>query len=381
MHLLYKITFVFLLIFNSDRVLFAQQQVDHIIPNKVTTDIVKAALDYTYNFEFEESKKLCEQIRKRHPNHPGADFMMALNIYWEMFYNDTYQQQSGQFLTYLNKTLELSKKMVAVDEKDVEGVFFKLAAECYLALYYSERNETSTTLSYAKKMYSSIKVAMKLKDKLNEFYFPSGIYNYYVVMYPEVHPVFKPFMFMFMSGSKATGFKEMDYAWKHAVFCKMECAYHLCNIYIKYEGTPLLAYEYTKALNDKYPKNIFFALRHCEVLLAKGEYVEAKKLADRLNESGKKYFVATSYVFYGILSESNKDPENASKNFLKAIQSFKETLNPECDYLSFAYAGMGRYYKNLSNKAKATEYYKKCKEIAEYHSIVLEADSYLSKKQ
>jgi hypothetical protein len=379
MHIIHKFILILFLIFSSGVSLFAQP-IDHIIPNKVTTDIVKQALDYTYNFEFEESKKLIEQIRKRHPNHPGADFMMALNIYWEMFYNDTYKEQSGQFLIYLNRTLELSKRMLAKDEKDVEGVFFKLAAECYLALYYSERNETANTISYAKKMYSSIKVAMKLKGQLNEFYFPSGIYNYYVVMYPEVHPAFRPFMFMFMGGNKALGFKEMDYAWKNAVFCKMECAYHLCNIYIKYEGTPLLAYEYTKALHDKYPKNIFFTLRHCEVLLAKGEYKEAKKLADKLNESGKKYFVATSYVFYGILAESNKDSESASKYFLKAIQAFKETKNPESDYLSFAYAGMGRYYKNLGDKVKASEYYKKCKEIAEYHSIILEADSYLSKK-
>ena len=375
-----KIVFFLLLIFNSGIDLFAQEKIDHIIPNKVSTEMVKEALDYTYNFQFEESKKLCDQIRKRHPTHPGPDFMMALNLYWEMFYNDSYKQQSGQFLGYLNKTLELSKKMLAIDERDLEGVFFKLAAECYLALYFSERDETSTTLGYAKKMYASIKIGMKLKDKLSEFYFPSGIYNYYVIMYPEVHPVFKPFMWMFISGSKATGFKELDYAWKNAIFCKMECGYHLCHIYIKYEGTPLLAYPYTKILYDRYSNNIYFAMRHCEVLLARGEYKEAKKIADLLNTSGRKYFVASSYVFYGLLSESSKDWENASKYFLKAIQAFKESSNPESDYLSFAYAGMGRYYKNLGDKTHATEYYKKCKEIAEYHSIVLEVNSYFSKK-
>ncbi len=380
MHLIYKYGLSCLLLLCAATVLPAQQN-DHIIPNKATTVLVKAALDHTYNFEFEESKKLCEQIRKKHPTHPGPDFMMALNIYWEMFYNDTYKEHSGQFLLYLNKTIELSKRMVDKDEKDLEGVFFKLAGECYLALYYSERNETSTTLSYGKKMYSSIKVAMKLKDKLNEFYFPSGIYNYYVVMYPEVHTVFKPFMFMFMSGSKTLGFKEMDYAWKNAVFCKMECAFHLCNIYIKYEGTPLLAYEYTKALHEKYPKNIFFALRHCEVLLARKEYKEAEKITTLLSKSGKKYFIATAYVFYGILYENYyKDSEKASTYFLKAIHSFKETVNPESDYLSFAYAGMGRYYKNVGNKIKAVEYYKQCKTIAEYRTVVAEATAYLSKK-
>ncbi len=375
--IIFSITFLLL----GTSSLYAQPG-NHILPDKATTDIVKIALDHTYNFEFEESKKYCDQIRKKYPAHPGPDFMMGLNIYWEMFYNDSYKEKAPLMINYLNRSMELSKKMLTYDAKDVEGVFFKLASECYLALYYSERDETSSALGYAKKMYSSLKTAMVLKEKLNEFYFPTGIYNYYVVMYPEVHPVFKPFMFMFMSGTKAQGFKEMDYAWNNAVFCKMECAFHLCNIYLKYEGTPLLAYEYSKALYDKYPRNIFFALRHAEVLLAKGDFKEAERIAHMLYKSERKYFVSSSYVLYGMLYENYfKEPETAGMFYKKAIQSFQETSNPEVDYLSMAYAGMGRYYHRLGDKQKATEFYKKCRDIAEYKSVVKEADLYLSKKQ
>ncbi|HVD99342.1 MAG TPA: tetratricopeptide repeat protein [Cytophagaceae bacterium] len=376
-----KITVTGLIFFFSCSFLIAQPS-NHILPDKSTTDIVKIALDHTYNFEFEESKTYCEQIRKRYPMHPGPDFIMALNLYWEMFYNDSFKEKSPQMLAYLTHSIELSKKMLTYDEKDVEGVFFKLANECYLALYYSERDETSSSIGYARKMYSSLKVAMTLKDKLNEFYFPTGVYNYYVVMYPEVHPVFKPFMFMFMDGDKALGLKEMDYAWKNAVFCKMECGYHLCNIYLKYEGKPLLAYPYTKALYEKYPGNIFFALRHAEALIAKGDYKEAEKIAHILYKSDKKYFVSASFVLYGLLYENYfKEPETASMFFQKAIQKFQETANPEKDYLSMAYAGMGRYYKQAGNKQKATEYYKKCRDIAEYVIVAKEADLYLSNKK
>jgi hypothetical protein len=379
--MVYRIILVLFLFLNSGSFLLAQPAANHILPDNATTDIVKLALDHTYNFEFDESKKYCDQIRKKYPQHPGPDFIMALNIYWEMYYNDSFKERSSVLLSYLLKSIALSKKMLEKDEKDIEGVFFKLASECYLALYYSERNETSNSISYARKMYSSMKVAFTLKDKLNEFYFPSGVYNYYVVMYPQAHPVFKPFMFMFMSGNKDTGFKEMDYAWKNAVFCKMECAYHLCNIYLKYEGTPLLAYEYTKALHEKYPKNLFFAVRHTEVLLARGEYLEAEKIAHTLFKSGKKYFVSISYVFYGMLYENFfKEPATSSMFFTKAIQSFKETVNPEADYLSFAYAGMARYYKQAGNKQLAKEYYVKCEDIAEYASVKKEAELYLSKK-
>ena len=360
--------------------LFAQNP-SHILPDKATCEIVKIALDHTYNFEPEASKKICDQIRKKYPNHPGPDFIMSLNIYWDMLHNDSYKEQAPIFIKYLTKTIDLSTKMLEKDKKDLEGIFFKLAAECYLTLYYSERNETSNTISYAKKLYSSIKIGMVLKSKLNEFYFPSGIYNYYVVMYPEVHPVFKPFMFLFLSGDKKKGLQEMDYAYNNTIFTKLECAYHLSNIYLKYEGTPLLAYEYTKIISHRFPKNLFFTLRHAEVLIERKEYAEAEKIALQLSKSGKNYFISASHVLYGKLYENYyKDSEKAAVHFQKAIDYSKLYTNPEVDYLSMAYAGMGRYYKKKGNKTKAVEYYKKCRAIAEYRTVIKEADLYLSGK-
>ncbi len=380
MNFTYK-NIVLIFVFLVQANFLSAQNPNHILPDKATCELVKIAIDHTYNFEPEASKKICDQIRKKYPNHPGPDFIMSLNTYWDMFNNDTYKEQSTTFIMYLTRTIELSKKMIAKDEKDLEGTFFKLAAECYLALYYSERNETSNALTYAKKLYASIKVAMTLKTKLNEFYFPSGIYNYYVVMYPEVHPVFKPFMFLFLSGDKIKGLQEMDYAYRNTIFTKMEAAYHISNIYIKYEGTPILAYEYTKNLHQRYPKNLFFSLRYSEVLIEKGEYKEAEKIASHLNKSGKTYFIAASNVLYGMLYERYyKESETASTYFLKAIELAKVTANPEVDYLSMAYAGMGRYYKKISNKTKAADYYRKCRAIAEYHSVLKEADLYLSGK-
>src|SRR4051812_45063863 len=84
---------------------FWAQPQNHILPDKTTTDIVKIALDHTYNFDFEESKKYCEQIRKKYPNHPGSDFIMALNLYWEMFYNDSFKEKSSQMLAHLNRSM------------------------------------------------------------------------------------------------------------------------------------------------------------------------------------------------------------------------------------------------------------------------------------
>jgi hypothetical protein len=188
-------------------------------------------------------------------------------------------------------------------------------------------------------------------------------------------------MFLFMSGNKATGFKDLDYAWKNAEFCKIECGYHLSNIYIKYEGTPLLAYEYIKELHERYPANLYYASRYAEVLLAKEDYKGAEKIAHSLYKSSNTYFTAVACVIYGLIYENFfKVPSTSSTFYLKSIQLFKKAENPGCDFLSFAYAGLGRYYDTSGNKIKATEYYEKCREIAAYKTIQKETEEYFRKK-
>ncbi|MCU0428691.1 MAG: hypothetical protein MUF42_01850 [Cytophagaceae bacterium] len=354
--------------------LFAQQQ---ILADKDMVAHIKKGMDHTYNFEFEKARLEYAPLQQKYPTHPVYHFLMGLNSYWEIIFQENFSQGATVLKSHLNKALELSNAIVQKYPNDPEGVFFKLSSEAYFVLFYAEMNDNSAAFSVARKAYYTLKKGRELKSKLNEFYFPSGMYDYFIVQYPENKPAFKAFTVFFMSGDKARGLKDLDYTFHNAIFTRMECGYHLSNIYLKYEDKPVQAYPYTSLLVEKYPQNLYFRIKHAEACMAKGLWDEARNQLPVIRKSSKPFFQGTASVLEGLIAEKGtKDLVQAEKKYQESIQFFKKSGNPENDFLAFAYAGMARVNVHKKNKAEADRWYKVTQAIAEYTSLIQECKRY-----
>ena len=333
-----------------------------------------------YNFEFDAAEENYEIVHKKYPDHPIYNFLMAQNVSWKGIYYNKFKDYASLQLKYLNATLEQADKMLEKDENDSEGIFFKLFSYSCLALYHSQINAYVDCVNDARKAYSYMKEGFKLKEKYVEFYFSSGVYDYFIVQYPENRPVYKPFMIFFASGDKARGINELDYGSKNALYTRIECTSYISNIFIKYENTPEKALPYTNLLASKYPRNMHFLCKRTEALLATGNYAEAERNSYQLYKNDQAYFKMASYAFYGIINEKNYNRLDTAKAYYnQAITSSKGIQSPNTDYISFAYAGLARIADRKGDKKKAIEYYKKALDIAEYTSIQKEANAYLDK--
>lgn len=348
--------------------------------DEATYKIIKDGLEKTYNFEFDAAENFYSQVKTIYPNHPAYDFLIAANLYWEMLYYDNYKEKSDEYFSHLNKALTLAEKFLEKNSKDVEGLFFTMAVESSLALYYAERKENLKTISHAKKAYSAMKEGFTLKEKYVDFYFSTGIYNYYVVQYPETHPVYKPFMFFFAKGNKEKGIKELIFSSEHGVFSSTEALHYLTNIFLKYENQPEKAVKYSQSLVSRYPNNYYFISRHLEGLLATGKFKEAEPLAYKLYKTGKKAFIMRSFIFYGILYEKHyKKYDEALEYYNAALRHAGQLSQPTGDWQAYANAGIARIYHLKGNTSKAIEYYKKVQDQADYTSLRKEAKEYLGK--
>ncbi len=341
---------------------------------------IKSGLDTTYNFEFEAAKKIYEEIKAKYPDHPAYDFLMASQLYWEMFCNDNYKEQSGNYFNYLQQSLNKSAKFLQKDPKDIEGLFSTMAVESSSALYFAERGENMKCLGHAKRAYVAMKEGFTLKEKYVDFYFSTGLYDYFVVQYPESNPVYKPFMVFFAKGNKSRGITELEHAAKHGVFSTTEAIHYLATIYLKYEANDEKALIYTQQLATKYPDNYYFITRHIESLIGTGKYKEAEQYTYRMYKTGKESFVTRAYIFYGILYEKYyKNPDEALRYYEAGVRHARQLTQPIDDYLSFTYAGIARVYDLKGNTKLAADYYKKASEIAQYTSIKKESKAYLDK--
>lgn len=343
-----------------------------------TSALIKYGLDKMYNLEFEESEKTFAEVRKKYPKNPAYEFLMAMNTYVKMFANNTYKEKSAENLNYLLLALEKTKALDKKYPNNAEVIFYYMSIYSSITLYYSQRKETMKAINYAKKTYDYLRTGYSLKDTYHELYFSAGIYDFYREQYPETHPGYKSFMWLFAEGGRTKGVKELEFASNNALFTRTEAHAYLTTINIKYLTNFTNAATHAEYLHKKFPNNLIFTTRCLEAYLLAGRYDEAEKLLPLLANTNKKTFDMAFYLFKGaILEKRDKKLDNALAYYAKGLQVGKLVEFPVNDFLGHGYIGLGRIYKQKGDTKKANYYFEKTVEESQYESLKKEAKSNL----
>ncbi len=350
-------------------------------PAQVFTDAgfqqsVQSTLDDIYDFDFAGADTRIKQIRARYPQHPVGPVLLATKL--ELQYLPLHENKAAtaQFIQAAEQGLELSKRMLEKDNTDPEGVFFALTSHSYLSSLYSNQGESMKAVSESRKSYGYMKDGFKLLNKSPDFYFTTGLYNYYVERYPMDHPVVRPFMFFFDDGDMAEGIKQMDVAAKRGLFMRAGANYWLAHIMLKHEIQPNRAVVYTKYLADKYPNNPLFVMANAEALLLAGRYGEARPYVQRLKQINHKLVPMAVNMFEGMLEEqADKNDKAAAESYQTALRlPFNDPYTKE--YHAMAYAGLARIAARANDRNGAKTFYKKALSIGQYKGLIKEAKSY-----
>lgn len=353
--------------------LFSQAQV---LTDSSLRQTILHALDHLYNFEFTEAEPYIRQLEVRYPQHPVGPVLKAVQLQWQYFPLKNNPAATGQFVAAAQKALDLCQKRLDRDENDAEAVFFALTAHGYLALKYNNEHEQMKAVNESRRAYGYMKDGFNLMDKNPEFYFTTGLYNYYVERYPMEHPIVKPLMIFFQDGDMALGIRQMEIAIKRALFTRAETSYYLSHIFLKYETQPNNALKYLGPLTAKYPKNPLYAMLHTEALLLAGQYAEAQTSLQHLKQMPYKWLGVAVATFDGMLAEKvAHDDREATIQYQNALkQPIVENYTKE--YHAFANAGLARIAARAGDRQLAKTYYKKVLDTSEYKSVQREAKSF-----
>lgn len=337
---------------------------------------ITKALDYIYNLEFSEADAQIRQLQTRYPQHPVGLILRATELDIQNIPLSENKTATAQFVQAVDQATQLAKRMIDKNENDPEAVFFMLTCHSYMASLYNNQRESLKAVGESKKAYNYLRDGIKLMDKNTDFYFTTGLYNYYVERYPIDHPIVRPFMFFFADGDIALGLKQMDVATRKAVFMRPVANYYLSHILLKHESNPARASVYTKYLVDKYPNNPLFAMSYAEALLLAGRYAEAQPYVQRLKQMPNKLVPLAYNTFSGMVAEHLDKNDREASNFYEIAlkQPFNDPYTKE--YQAFAYAGLARIASRANNRDQAKLYYKKALAVAEYRSIIREAKGF-----
>lgn len=351
-----------------------------ITENNAALDLARRSMDKMYNLENDASIELANQLEKTLPGHPASSFLMALNRYWKNMSVNSHNPDYEDFHLHLLETLNRAEKLLSKDKNNEEGIFFSLAVHSNLAQFYAEENSKFKALKEAKNAYSYMKTGFTLVNKNPEFYYTTGLYNYYREQYPDSHPIYKSFMWFFASGDKIKGLQQLDKASKEALFTKTEALNYVAHIFLHYEDSPIDAEKYISKLVKLYPGNHLYRALYSETLLNMNKYHEAIPHIMNLTSNNNHSINIMGEVFNGILLEKqeNKLPE-AKAFYFKVIEKSKNLPLNVNHYVSMAYCGLGRISIMEGNKNKAKDYFKQVLEISNYPSVRKEAEEGLKK--
>ena len=350
-------------------------------PAQILTDpaaqqIVEKALDHIYNYEFAEAAPYIRQIQTKYPQSPIVPVLRALTLQWQYLPISDSRAVTNQYVQQVDLAIKGVEQLINKNENDPEAIFLGLTAHGYMAMKHNMDDESMKAVGESRKAYVYMKDGFKLMDKNIEFYFSTGLYNYYVERYPIDHPVVKPFMLFFKSGNIALGLKQMDVSAKRAIFTRPEANFYLAHIYVKHETNFPKAVEHLDFLVDRYPRNPIFQLRYVEALLLASRYPEAQKALAKLKGMQHRLVPAAISTFEGLLAEkAEKNDAEATKFYLAALKQPVDIAYTKEEH-SLAYAGLARIAARANNRAQAGAYYKKALDGSEYKFLIREAKAY-----
>lgn len=339
--------------------------------------LIIKGLDKLYNYEFREADAYFQYVKAKYPKHPVTPMLSALQVQWQHLPIEQNPKALAQYLTLLEKCKLSAENLLQDPSKKAEAIFFLVASHGYIALVLNYKKEQVKAANESRKAYGYLKDGKQLIDKNPEFLFTSGLYNFYRIQYPETHPIVKPAMIFFENGNKKSGILQLEQAVQKSVFSRIEAAFYLMNVFLKYESNYPKALVYSNWLHEKYPNNLIYTMRHTESLIMNGKIDDALPLIQQLKRTNDKVYVLAGNLFEGLILEKFKRNDKAAAEHYLTVLKMQPNERYTNDYYAMAYAGLARISIRSGNNKRAEDLYRKCLEYAEYKSTVNEANHFI----
>ncbi|HLN22260.1 MAG TPA: hypothetical protein VK213_14290 [Bacteroidales bacterium] len=334
--------------------------------------LVKETVDNIYNMRFAEATELCDKIDRKYPDHPVVYLLKGMVIYWKYFPLLTRSPQTSEFEELMNTCIDKCENFEP--ENEAEFLLVNLCARGSLLGFYAGAGQHSKAFSFGGPTYRYLRRSFRFTGSYPDFYFFTGLYNYYREAYPEAHPLYKPVFSLFPSGDMEKGLEELRSAFKGSIFLKAESSTFLSSIYKFFENDYESSSYFSRTIFNDYPTNIVYLLNYAEDKLLTGKYDDAESLLKSpAAKTENTYFKAQMTVMQGILNEKKyNDIEMAEKQFLAGIEQLKDYSIYGKQYMAFAYFGLSRISASRNDKQNERIYRRRANDNTDFPDVNFE---------
>jgi len=337
---------------------------------------VEHGLHHTYNFAFDEARDIQKELLRTTPHHPAPIFLEALIIYWENFPLLPDNPSTKRFVHLMDRCVEMAAELVEYDKTYQEGIFFDLFGRAFKAMFWADNGKSGKVISDLGSMYRLTKEGKELKDQFVEFYFSTGLYNYYIEAYPEAHPIYKPLLSFMQEGDKQLGLEQLKHAINHTVYLKVEALLFMSLIQLKYEEDLESAAVYARRLHHDYPDNIYYQGHLLTILLHQYHLGEAQELLGRMEGQTDSWSNMIRTLAEAFIAEKQRDNDLLAGQGYQKLLKLADSFGPFADiYAAMAYMGLSRLHEQKGLESEARRYARKASKHTAYRFILDEQES------
>lgn len=342
-----------------------------ILKDTTSLKLVNEVIESIYNFKFKDAEDDCKKLNMYYPGHPVIYLLQGMIKYWENFPLLETSDLRSSYEKDMRKCIEICEKDKSKTD-DPEYLLANLSARGMLLLFYSENNMSGDVIPIATSTYQGIRRAFKHTSAYNDFYFFTGLYNYYIETYPEVYPIYSIITFILPKGDREKGLNELNIVATNSIFLKAEASSFLSSIYTNFENDFIKATEYSKSLHDLYANNLQYLAAYTKNLFLIKKYDEAEKQiisASRLFAVNS-FYNAQFTILTGLLHEKKyHNTKIAEQYYLKGIEELAPFGHIGKEFTAYGYFGLSRISTNSEKKDLKKSYRKKALELADFKNI------------
>lgn len=340
-----------------------------VLSDTATLKLVKATVDQIYGMKFGEAAETTGIISNKYPDHPVVFLLQGLIIYWKNYPLLSGSAGGKSFEGLMHRCIEKCEKFD--EENEAEYLLANMCARGSLLAFYSGNDLTSKVYSLGSSSYRYLRRSFEFTGTFPDFFFFTGLYNYYREAYPEAHPAYKALLAVFPAGDKEKGMYELRLAFKQSIFMKAESSTFLSSNYKYFENDYANASYFSSLISRVYPMNTVYLINCIEDLLLTGKYDEAEKLIlSPDSKTNNAYFESQMKILNGILYEKKyRDMIRAEQEYLDGAGKIMEFRSYGEQYSAYAYFGLSRISALGNDKQKERLYRRKALDLTDFENV------------
>ncbi|MBC8204149.1 tetratricopeptide repeat protein [bacterium] len=244
----------------------------------VIDSLIRISINESIEHNYACAESAAEEMIKIAPKSPAGYFYRAGVVNSMMLdYEDNFREDD--FYNYLDRTIELSEKMIRADADNPWGHFYLGGASGYLALHHTCNGRFFSALGHGLKAVKELDKTMQLDSTLYDAYLGIGNYKYWLSRRTE----FLRWL-PFIKDRREEGIKMIYTAMERGEFSRDTAASSLAWVLID-AGRYQHAYKTAEEALKRHPDSRFFLFASGRSLFELGRYEEAIVVYEKLLSS------------------------------------------------------------------------------------------------